>query len=109
MELAISTIITLFIALALLIILLVLIFNSSTTFKEKLVLFVGNSNVDMVVDSCNSNVNLQQNYDYCCSKRTVKVSKKEVFAASCQELALGNYSFANLIEKMDCEEACSNV
>jgi hypothetical protein len=106
MEMAFGTVVTIVLALLLLAFLIVFFTGNFSNFKDKIGGFFSSSNVDDVVSNCNSLVLRESKYEYCCTNKTVKLSSKNKFESSCNDLSLGNFSWAKNIEKLNCLDVC---
>lgn len=99
-ELAMNTMVIVILAIIFLVAMIV-IFNYQTGFFSSMLRnFSGKSNVDAVVIACNSLVNQQANYEYCCVSKDIAMGKENL-NMTCSEMA--GKSYGNGISKMSCE------
>jgi hypothetical protein len=103
-EMTFSTLVMIIIAIVLLIFLLTFLTKNFSTFKDKIDLFLGSSNVDNVVDSCNLYASNGQKYEYCCINKTIKVSSRQKYDMSC--FLASEKSWGSEINKLDCMGVC---
>ena len=104
LEMAISSIILIILGL-LVLIAIVFIFNRSAgSFADKINTFLNPSNVDSVVDNCNSLVVQENSYEYCCVKKTVRLSTKQTLEVTCGNATTA--SWAKNIQKINCDNVC---
>lgn len=106
LELAIGTLVVIILAIVVLIFLLIFWNSQTGIFSDFFSSFVGKSNVDALVTSCNSLVTQQAVYEYCCIKKDVRYEqngeiKKEKL--TCGELA-GKEFTGNRINELSCED-----
>jgi len=106
MEMTFATLVIIVLSIILLALLITFLTGNFSKFKDKLDTFWSSSNVDMVVENCNNLVMQSSDYEYCCVNKTVKLSSKQKFEASCNFLVSGNYSWAKDIEELNCEGVC---
>ena len=103
-ELAFSSIVVIVLSLFVLIALFLIFSNASSSFKEKIGLFTPASNIDTFVSSCNNLASTTQSYEYCCEKKTARVSSKEKLEITC--LGAMNQSWGSSINELNCEGVC---
>lgn len=84
-ELALNTIILIVLGMMVLIALLYML-NVQTGFLSSFIKSSGKSNVDVVVEACNSLASNQQAYSYCCENREVVLKDKTKINGACSEL-----------------------
>jgi hypothetical protein len=104
MELALNTIILIVLGIAVLVALLFLFVIQTGIFTD----FLKNSqqsNVDVIVNACNSLVTSQQTYSYCCDKKEVILDDKNKIEATCFELKDKDF-ISDRINSLDCPETC---
>lgn len=107
LELAIGTLVVIILAIVVLIFLLIFWNSQTGIFSDFFSSFVGKSNVDALVTSCNSLVTQQAVYEYCCIKKDVRYEKddkivKEKF--SCRELREQNFT-GGKIQELNCQDS----
>lgn len=99
MQLAIGTIILIILGILVLVGLLFLV-NKQTGIFSSIIQSSGESNVDVVVSMCNSLVDSENDYAYCCEK------KKIVFVDESVDLTCFEFSsvegFEDRVELLDC-------
>jgi hypothetical protein len=103
-EMAFSTIIVIILSLILLVMLIVIFNKSAGGFTDKITNYFTSSNVDTVKDSCNLYVDQNSIYEYCCVKKTIKLSSKQKYEMTCMNAS--QQSWGSSITKMDCTNAC---
>jgi len=103
-ELAFGTIITIIIAIVLLIFLIFMLAGGFNSFKEKVLLYLTVSNIDTIIENCNTLALQGQIYEYCCIKKTVKLSAKEKYELTCANISM--QSWGNRITNLNCEGVC---
>lgn len=84
-ELALNTIIFIVLGMMVLIALMYML-NVQTGFLSSFIKSSGKSNVDVVVETCNSLANNQQAYSYCCESREMVLKDKTKINGTCGEL-----------------------
>lgn len=104
MEMAVSTLVIIIISLLVLIGLIVILTSTEKNFVEAIKLYFTSSNLDKVVENCNTLVITNADYEYCCTKKTIKLSSKEKFELSCFEASAK--SWGDNIDKLNCEGMC---
>lgn len=104
LEMAFSTIIVIVLAILLLVFMILALNKSSGSFMDKINSFFSKSNVDSVVDGCNTLASQNQNYEYCCTKKTVKISTGKKLEVTCLEAR--NNTWGSKIEELNCESVC---
>jgi hypothetical protein len=104
MELAFSSIVYIILAILILISLFIFFSGGFQSFKEKINMFISQSNVDNTIQSCNNLALIDAKYEYCCINKTVKISSKEKYQLTCYNLA--NKSWGKDITVLDCKEQC---
>lgn len=99
---AITTVIMIILSIAVLTI-LVVFFNSQTGFLSKWFKTQSTeSNVDLVISSCDGLVATRAVYAYCCEVKEINFGgKKEIKKMKCVEIAEAEWS-GGRVEKMDC-------
>ena len=108
MEMAVSTIVIIVLAVLVLVGLLVILNQQTGIFSDFLNNIAGKTNVDSLVTSCNSLVTQQIVYDYCCVEKEVKYKvegKIKEEKMTCKELAEKSF-VAGRIDKLGCGNAC---
>ncbi len=101
-ELAINTFVIIVISLSVLILVLFW-FNYQTGFFTKFLQnFRGKSNVDEIVDVCNTLYSSNRVYSYCCDLKKVNAGEEE-FELTCDDLREKEFTSAR-ISKLACEE-----
>ncbi len=105
-ELAFSTLVGLVLAITLLVLLLVFITGGFGNLKDKIFVYLSASNIDNIVQACNSFVLSGSSYEFCCVNRTMKVSSKEKYDFTCIKAINSNKTWAKNIAILDCEGAC---
>lgn len=101
-EMAISTILLIVLGIAILTILILVLGSQTGFFSDFLDNLRGKSNLDFVINSCNSLVDSGGVYSYCCEKRDVKLGKgKKVLKLSCFELK-ENELVSGRINNLEC-------
>jgi len=103
MELAIGTLVIIILSIFVLIALLFIWNQQTGIFSDFLKNIAGESNVDAVVVACNSLVTRNSVYEYCCTKREVKL-EDESLELTCQELS--EKEFGSRVNKLNCESVC---
>lgn len=103
-EMAFGTLVTMILAVILLALVIVFFTGGFNKFKDKIGGFFSDSNVDIVVDSCNRLIAQEAKFDYCCVNKTIKVSSKQNYNMPC--LLASNYSWGARIDKIDCSGVC---
>ena len=101
-ELTISTVVIIILFVFVLISLLVFWNYQTGIFSDFIRNIMGKSNVDSLVISCNSLVNQNAVYEYCCEKKQVKLTSEEL-ELTCKELSEKDYG--TRIEKLNCDNA----
>jgi len=104
LEMAISTIVVMTLLLFLLVILLVLMTTSGSNFSEKVKNLLGSSNVDIIVNDCNTLHQLGSNYEYCCTNKTIRLSGSKKLEMSC--FLASSETWGSRINKLNCEGIC---
>ncbi len=104
LEMAINTIVLIILALVVLIAAIFIFSRSSSAFADKINSFISSSNVDSTIDSCNILANQESRFDYCCVKKSVKISRSEILNVTCSEAT--EKSWAKDIQKLNCEGVC---
>jgi len=104
LEMAVSTIIIFVLAVVLLIALVFMFTRSTGSFNDKINTFLGLSNVDNVINNCNNLASQESSYEYCCVKKTIKVSARQNFEMTC--LNATDMSWGKNIQKINCEGVC---
>lgn len=108
MEMAISTLVVIVLAVLVLIGLLVIWNQQTGIFSDFLSDIAGKTNVDNLVIACNSLVTQQAIYDYCCVEKEVKYKaegKIKEEKMTCKELAEKSFT-GERINKLNCGGAC---
>jgi len=103
-EMTITTIIIMILSIALLAILLFMLVYQAGFFSKSLKSQNGESTVDSFVSNCNSLLETESSYSYCCDKEEVKFvseNKTETVEISCGEAREYNWSKEKL-EVFDC-------
>jgi hypothetical protein len=106
LEMAINTIVTLVLAIAVLLFMFLFFTDAGGEFLGKIKGHSGYSNVDIVVDNCNFYVDTEAEYGYCCEKKDVKYledGEKESGKFNCLEVneRFGGVGTLNC-EKVNC-------
>jgi len=101
-ELAIRTIVIFTVAILVLIMLVFWLNSERGMFSGFLKNFRGTSNVDEVVDACNTFYTSNRVYSYCCDLKEVKAGGEE-FELTCNQLRDKNFT-SDRISKLGCEE-----
>jgi len=104
LEMVISTVILIILGVVILIAVIFLFTRSSTSFGDKINSFLGFSNVDSIIGNCNNLVNQESKYEYCCVRKTVKLSLKESLDISCANATAK--SWGKTIQQLNCEGVC---
>ena len=104
-ELAWSTIVTMVLALAILIVLIMFFTGGASNLFDKMKVYFSESNLDSMVQGCNILVDAGSEHSYCCEPKEIKyfsggVRKKASF--SCGELFKQNFTGDN-IKFLDCK------
>ena len=73
MEMAFSTLVIIILSVLILASIIFMFTSGSSKFKDVISLFSSKSNVDSVVDNCNSLVDTNQKYEYCCSSKVLSL------------------------------------
>jgi hypothetical protein len=105
MELAFNTIILIVLGVIVLVAIILIFTRASGSFGEKIDSFFSSSNVDAVVNQCNTLAEQEQTYEFCCVNKTVRLSRAEKFSLSCLE-ANNNKSWGSKIVVVNCEGVC---
>ena len=100
-QLAIHTIILIALGILVLMALIFLLFNQTSFFSDFLESFKGKTNVDDVILGCNSLVESEQIYAYCCEEKKIVTASKE-FNLTCDELR--EKDFGGSVKDLDCSE-----
>ena len=104
-EMAIGTIVVMVLAIALLVALFFLLKTQFGFFNDNLNVVQEKSNVDAVINSCNSLVTGEQVYSYCCEKKNIQTGNEE-FELSCNELKDKDF-VSGRIQGLECAFNCS--
>ena len=100
-ELTINTIILIVLGILLLTGLLYLLFNQEKFFQDSLEEVSEKSNVDLIISNCNSLVDRESYFSYCCEKKDI-VTDDEEFSLTCFEIK--QESFGERVRGLDCSE-----
>lgn len=100
-QLAIHTIILIALGILVLMALIFLLFNQTSFFSDFLENFKGKTNVDEVILVCNSLVESEQSYAYCCEEKKI-VTASSKFNLTCDELR--EKDFGGRVKDLDCSE-----
>ena len=107
-EMAIGTVVIMVLAIALLVALFFLLKTQFGFFNDNLNVVQSKSNVDAVVNSCNSLVIGEQAYSYCCEKKDIQTGNDdEEFKLTCNELKSTDF-VAGRIQNLNCDFNCSS-
>ena len=104
MEMAFTTLVVIILAVIILGSIIFIFTNGSAKFKDLISVFSSKSNVDSVVDNCNSLADTNQRYEYCCSSKTIKLASGIKLELSCNNA--NNMSWGGSIKKISCEGVC---
>ena len=104
LEMAISTIILIILAVILLIAIIFLFSKASLGFKDKISIYFTSSNVDSVIENCNSLAGQEMNYEYCCINKTIKLSNINNLEIPCATAS--EKSWGKTIQKLNCNGVC---
>jgi len=102
LELAVTTVIMIILSISILT-LLVLFLNSQTGFLSRFFkAHSSESNVDLIISSCNSLALSESTYTYCCEKKEVSFGEKTpTQKLTCNEARLANWS-SSRIQELSC-------
>jgi hypothetical protein len=104
MEMTTTTIVVIVLSIAVLAILLIVLNTQTGFFSKWLKSQTGESTVDPFISNCNSLLDAESSYSYCCDKKEVKFvlgDKAETMKISCGEAQGYNWSKEKL-EVFDC-------
>jgi len=104
MEMTIATVIAILIGLFLLVAVLLSFTSTEGKFRDVVSGFFSSSNVDQVVNQCNRNVDLNEQYEYCCTDKTIKLSSKEEVIMPCMNASVETWG--SRINELNCEAIC---
>jgi len=104
LELAFNTIILIVLGIIVLVAIVIIFNKASGQFGEKIELFFSSSNVDSVIDQCNTLGEQEQRYEFCCTNKTIKLSKQEKVQLSCFQAK--NKTWGSSIVELNCEGIC---
>lgn len=104
-EMAIGTIIIIVLAVFVMIGILFVWNYQTGIFSDILGNINSRSNVDTIILACNNFVNQQNEYEYCCVERNVKLDDTQKFELTCDELRNQNFS-SGKINLFDCRGGC---
>lgn len=104
MEMAFTTLVVIILAVIILAMVVFIFTSGSAKFKDLISVFSSKSNVDAVVDNCNSLVDTNQKYEYCCATKSIKLASGEKLELSCFNSV--NMSWGSSIKKIGCDGVC---
>ncbi len=104
-QMAVTTVIMIILSIAILTILIIFV-NSQTGFLSKYFKAqTTESNVDVVISSCDGLVTTESIYAYCCEEKEVRFGEgKDVIKMTCAGVALADWS-SGRVREMDCSAA----
>ena len=104
LEMAINTIILMVLGIMILIALILIFNRSAGSFSDKINTFFSSSNVDNVIETCNNLVSQESSYDFCCTKKIIKLSRAQVLNMTCFDAI--NQTWGKNIQQLNCEGIC---
>lgn len=117
LEMVVTTVIMIILSIAVLTILIIFVNSQTGFFSKWLKNYQGESNVDVVVDSCNSLVAREAFYSYCCEEKEIILGEKgEVdedgnvvdggnLKQTCDKARVEDWSKGR-IDELECEGIC---
>jgi len=104
LEMAFGTIVVIILSLVVLIFLIMALKGSFKDFRDKIGIYFSDSNVDSIIDNCNSLAMRDSSYEYCCVKKEIKLSSKNKVFLTCDNAR--NESWGSSIDLLNCEGVC---